>query len=50
MPRNAIVYVHPKRGEMWIQRGSDAAELYAEKNWGQLNELLDGLWRKCYGS
>jgi hypothetical protein len=49
MPKNVIRYIHPVLGEQYIDRNSNAYDLYQEKKFDVLNQILIELNLKCYG-
>lgn len=46
MPKTAIIYIHPLHGEMYIDRNSQAYELYQHKQFTKLDKHLTSLLRK----
>lgn len=50
MPRNVLKYDHPVHGEIWVQHGSQAHQLFLEKKYGELERHLGFLFKKCYAN
>jgi hypothetical protein len=48
--KNTIKYIDSVVGEVWIDKKTTAFELYSEKEYDKLNELIQTEYKKCYGN
>jgi len=48
--RNTIKFVDTIVGEIWIDKNTKAYELYSEKEYDKLSELIQTEYKKYYGN
>lgn len=46
--KNTIKYIHPVVGEVYLDKNTKAFELFQEKDFKKLDEVIATEFKKCY--